>query len=413
MTSGGFGDLTVFGPRKTELTQSGEVFLNRLEHVRQRTASPFSPERQDLVARVGESLLRGAAGAEGAVRHFGFWIRQGAVRKLAASFHARLPARTKARARGLVFHLPPQNVETVFLYSWALSYLVGNANVTRLPQQLSQTMRDVCNLFLDELQAVGDDTQVFIHYPSTSEFGALISKCSDARVVWGGDAKVAVFAPLPLRNGGKSIWFGDRSSFSVLKGAALQELDDEGRSALAHRLFNDIFVFDQMACSSPHVLYVVGDENTTHHSAVEPLLRSLAHLATASGRASAAGHFMRKMVAAQRAAATGAASAIEWRDVSLTSVVSSASGGPRGRIGGGFLWVVYISSIGDLSALASERDQTVTHFGFEPGEIGDLAEIVARSGISRFAPVGSALDFDFVWDGYDIPFELTRLVRVG
>ena len=239
-------------------------------------------------------------------------------------------------------------------------------------------MRDVCNLFLDELQAVGDDTQVFIHYPSTSEFGALISKCSDARVVWGGDAKVAAFAPLPLRNGGKSIWFGDRSSFSVLKGAALQELDDEGRSALAHRLFNDIFVFDQMACSSPHVLYVVGDENTTHHSAVEPLLRSLAHLATASGRASAAGHFMRKMVAAQRAAATGAASAIEWRDVSLTSVVSSASGGPRGRIGGGFLWVVYISSTGDLRALASERDQTVTHFGFEPGEIGDLAEIVAQ-----------------------------------
>ena len=279
MTSGGFGDLTVFGPRKTELMQSGEEFLNRLEHVRQRTASPFSPERQDLVARVGESLLRGGVGAEGAVRHFGFWIRRGAIRKLAASFHARLPPQTRARARGLVFHLPPQNVETVFLYSWALSYLVGNANVTRLPQQLSQTMRDVCNLFLDELQTVGDDTQVFIHYPSTSELSALISKCSDARVVWGGDAKVAVFAPLPLRNGGKSIWFGDRSSFSVLKGAALQELDDEGRSALAHRLFNDIFVFDQMACSSPHVLYVVGD--AAHHPPFSS--RTAAQVAGASG----------------------------------------------------------------------------------------------------------------------------------
>ena len=165
MTCGDLNDLRVFGPRKTELTSSAEEFLNRLELIRGRTASPFSQERRDLVARVGETLLRGRRGDEGAVRHFGFWIRRGAIRKLAASFNARLPAQTRARARGLVFHLPPQNVETVFLYSWALSYLAGNANVTRLPQQFNQTMRDVCDLFLNELRAVGDDTQLFIHYP--------------------------------------------------------------------------------------------------------------------------------------------------------------------------------------------------------------------------------------------------------
>ena len=35
-------------------------------------------------------------------------------------------------------------------------------------------------------------------------------------------------------------------------------------------LFNDILVFDQMACSSPHVLYVVGHEDI-HRPAVERL----------------------------------------------------------------------------------------------------------------------------------------------
>jgi hypothetical protein len=92
-----------------------------------------------------------------------------------------------------------------------------------------------------------------------SALSAVISAQSDARVVWGGDAKVAAFAPLPLRNGGKAIWFGDRSSFSVMKGEALRGLDDGAREALARRLHNDIFMFDQMACSSPHVLFVVGD----------------------------------------------------------------------------------------------------------------------------------------------------------
>ena len=82
---------------------------------------------------------------------------------------------------------------------------------------------------------------------------------SDGRVVWGGDAKVALFAPLPLRNGGKSIWFGDRFSFSTINGAAVDKLDDAAIKALAKKLHNDIFVFDQMACSSPHALYVVGE----------------------------------------------------------------------------------------------------------------------------------------------------------
>jgi hypothetical protein len=55
----------------------------------------------------------------------------------------------------------------------------------------------------------------------------------------------------------------------------------------------------------------------------------------------------------------------------------------------------------------------VTHFGFAAEEVAELAQAVARSGVSRLAPAGAALDFDSIWDGYDIPFELTRLVRVG
>ena len=188
--------------------------------------------------------------------------------KLAASFAARVPQNALARPRGLVFHLPPQNVETVFLYSWALAYLAGNANIVRLPQAISAQMRAIVDLFLEKLEAAGDTSQLFVHYPSQGDLGAKISALSDARVVWGGDAKVALFAPLPLRNGGKSIWFGDRFSFSTINGAALDKLDEPALRALAKKLHNDVFVFDQMACSSPHALYVVGE--AAAHSAGGP-----------------------------------------------------------------------------------------------------------------------------------------------
>src|SRR5271168_3554954 len=256
-------DIIAFGAGARDAALDDEALISTLGEARRRLAPPFAPKRVDLVASVAETLLgpRRAA-ASGPAAHFAFWTRRAALMTLAAGFASRVPSNALARPRGLVFHLPPQNVETVFLYSWALSYLAGNANIVRLPQAISARMRAIVDLFLERLEAQGDESQLFLHYPSQGDLGAKISARSDARVVWGGDAKVALFAPLPLRNGGKSIWFGDRFSFSTVNGAALDKLDEADLRALAKKLHNDVFVFDQMACSSPHALYVVGEAAT-------------------------------------------------------------------------------------------------------------------------------------------------------
>jgi hypothetical protein len=228
-------------------TDDESALLAKLDAARHQLAAPFAPERVDLVASVADALLALRSEASGPAAHFAFWTRRAALMKLAASFAARVPQHALARPRGLVFHLPPQNVETVFLYSWALAYLAGNANIVRLPQAISARMRAIVDLFLERLEGQGDASQLFVHYPSQGDLGAKISARSDARVVWGGDAKVALFAPLPLRGGGKSIWFGDRFSFSTINGATLDKLDEPALRALAKKLHNDVFVFDQMA----------------------------------------------------------------------------------------------------------------------------------------------------------------------
>ena len=85
-----------------------------------------------------------------------------------------MPQHALARPRGLVFHLPPQNVETVFLYSWALSYLAGNANIVRLPQEISARMRAIVDLFLDRLAAQGDESR----FPFTILHRAILGRKS-------------------------------------------------------------------------------------------------------------------------------------------------------------------------------------------------------------------------------------------
>ena len=252
-------DVLAYSAAARDAAVEERALLAKLDAARQSLAAPFAPERIELIASVADALLGAKRSAgSGPAAHFAFWTRRAALMKLAASFKARVPQNALARPRGLVFHLPPQNVETVFLYSWALAYLAGNANIVRLPQAIGAQMRAIVDLFLEKLEAAGDPSQFFVHYSSQGDLGAKISALSDARVVWGGDAKVALFAPLPLRNGGKSIWFGDRFSFSTINGAALDDLDEPALRALAKKLHNDVFVFDQMACSSPHALYVVG-----------------------------------------------------------------------------------------------------------------------------------------------------------
>jgi hypothetical protein len=389
------------------------AFMATLDASRLHLAAPFAPERIDLVASVAETLLGPKRPASsGPIAHFAFWTRRAALMKLAASFKARIPENTLARPRGLVFHLPPQNVETIFLYSWALAYLAGNANIVRLPHEMSAAMRAIVDLFLERLEARGEPSQAFVHYPSDSDLGAKISALSDARVVWGGDAKVKLFAPLPLRNGGKSIWFGDRFSFSTIRGAALGDLDGKALQALAKRLHNDVFVFDQMACSSPHALYVVG-EAEAHWSAVKRLLDATALEWTMDDPRAHVGHAIGKMTAAFYAAATGRASSVNWRNTNLTSILASAPERQEIRVGGGFLSVAFIPSLAEVTSFVRDSDQTVTYFGWERGEIETVAASRAGPGVARWAPIGTALDFDFIWDGYDIPFELTRLVRIS
>ena len=156
--------------------------------------------------------------------------------------------------RGLVFHLPPSNVDTIFIYSWLLSALAGNANIVRMSERATGAALAVCRLF-NQIAKDADPliahTTAILRYGHEREITAAISALSDVRVIWGGDATVNTIRTIPLPPHATELTFPDRYSLSVLDAAQYCELDQAERQSLATQFYNDMYWFDQMACSSP------------------------------------------------------------------------------------------------------------------------------------------------------------------
>ena len=193
----------------------------------------------------------------------GFWLRRAEVQRLADRFAALEEAGAIRVPRGLAFHVPPTNVDTVFMYSLIVSFLVGNRNLVRVsPNRPSEQATLLCELLRDVLAeerfAAFADELVVVSYSHEAEPTALVSQEADVRLLWGGDESIDRLRAVPVRPGTHDLTFGDRFSFAVLRPDAVLQPAQSSLHTLAEELFNDAYWFDQLACSSPRLLVWVG-----------------------------------------------------------------------------------------------------------------------------------------------------------
>src|SRR5262249_15451157 len=80
--------------------------------------------------------------------------------------------------------------------------------------------------------------------------------------------------------------------------------------------------------------------------------------------------------------------------------------------GAGLFTHVRADHLDAVASIASQRDQTVTHFGFSREELRSFAQMAGAKGVDRFVPVGGALAFDAFWDALDWIGDFVRRVTV-
>lgn len=371
---------------------------------------PFSEKILSCLQVLSKRLLNSEySRAMPQIMALGYWVRPSAIKTLQANLQ-NAEENSVLAPRGVAFHLPPQNVDTLFAYSWVLSYLVGNCNVVRVGRNPSEVSRWLIDKIIEVLDEVGEDHRnVFCTYDFNSNCTSDISKLSDLRVIWGGDEKIQTVSRFVTRPDGLTLGFSDRKSMCLINTSVYKKLSVDQKKSIAQDFFNDLFWFDQLGCGSPRLLGWVGESSPDS----EEFYGLLEQVAQEKGYVTDTGIDLQKFAFANLQLAHGRASLANRVSANLMVIDAKAEAKVFDQVmGGGLIYQVQLPTLVDAVQLLRSDLQTITEFGFDQAEKIEFAGLMGLKGGFRIVPIGKALEFNSVWDGVGLLSHFTRKVTI-
>ncbi len=185
---------------------------------------------------------------------FGFFCRKANIDRLKADYKDSM-----CIGRGFSFHIAPSNVPINFAYTLAAGLLAGNACVVRVSSKDFAQTGVVCRLMKQaaaQMMSPVSNYIAIVRYERKKEINDYFSALSDVRVIWGGDNTIREVRKSIIPARSTEITFADRYSICVLD--AKEVLCISNWKTAAQNFYNDTYLYDQNACSSPRLMYWKG-----------------------------------------------------------------------------------------------------------------------------------------------------------
>lgn len=339
----------------------------------------------------------------------GFWGRKGNIAKMKEN----CPESDIRLGRGLCFHVAPSNIPMSFAFSYLFGLLAGCANIVRLPSKpYSQTEASlkIIRETLNDHPEVAERT-AFIRYQADNETTGELSMIADARMIWGGDKTVNSIRSLPIKPKCIDIAFADRYSFCMIDGKSVLETADDRIIRLAEDFYNDTYLMDQNACSSPQMICWLNDSEKGR----KRFWNAVYTVAKRKYDLQAAVCVDKYTQSCEDAVNRFDNIAHITRDTNLlyrAEVKKPIPGIVNYRGKGGYFYEYSMKSMDEIAPIVTDKYQTVSYFGVDPEEIRKIVLMYRLTGIDRITPVGKAMDIGVIWDGYDLIRMLSRIVNV-
>ena len=351
------------------------------------------------------------------VMTLGFWLRKSSVMKMKERFATE--GRKTRLGRGIIFHVAPSNVPVNFAYSMFSGLLCGNANIVRVSTKdfaQVEIINDLLQKTLDKHPLLRPYIAL-VRYERNNEINSFFSSCCDVRVIWGGDATIRNLRESMLNPRATEITFADRFSIAVLDSNEFVKRVSDGQDTMFLKTFmtgfyNDTYLSDQNACTSPRVIIWVNEmkeeAKTLFWSALEELVRDKYPISPIRS----VDKYSNLCLAASNIPDNG----ISWikKENNRLVRVKVERLSPKlmeYRGNSGYFYEYDCDEVDDMFTLLNDiRCQTVALLG----DRSILKPLLLKGikGVDRIADVGHTMDFELIWDGYDLVDRFTRIINM-
>ena len=381
----------------------------------QRSYDIFSEDTVSFLSEISELLLKTPAIRNYPdVATFAFYCRKANLNGIKKSILTNSDTRI---GRGILFHITPGNVPVNFAYSLFAGLVTGNINIVRLPSKDFEQVIIIVNainsvLLIERYKLIFSKRIFLVRYDRDSIATAFFSTLCDVRIIWGGDKTINEIRKSPIPPKSTEVTFSDRYSIAVINAENYSKDHDKAKIALD--FYNDTYLFDQNACTSPNTIYWLGSNNQVEHAKME-FWEKLQHTLQEK-------QFEMQPILAVDKLTSFFAQAISYGDIEkephVTNDIWRIKNGSVHRdidlfrCSSGYFNEVIVSSLDELIPVINRKFQTIGYFGFTKEEMEDWIKRSKPLGIDRIVPIGRTMDFSLVWDGYNLVEVLSRKIQV-
>jgi len=339
---------------------------------------------------------------------FAFFLRRANLIQLKRTYY---PQNNLRIGKGIVFHISPSNMPLNFAYSLVSGILSGNLNIIRLP---SKTFKQT-DIILQAIRMLSEqfDFQLFskrillVRYDKLNSATAYFSSICDVRIIWGGDLAVQEIKKNSLSAEAIDVTFADKYSLCIIN--ANNYINEKSPKKIAQSFYNDTFLFNQNACTSPHLIVWLGNDenvivsqkifwdnlynlvkeqyNFQPHSAIDKLAS-----------------FYNQAIHMEEIKKTPTPDNLIWR-IELHELSEDLD---KYRSNCGYFVEYRAASLLELSSIISKKHQTIAYYGVQKEDWTHFSEQKSLNIFDRIRPIGKTSDFSLTWDGYNLIDTLSR-----
>ncbi|NME82778.1 acyl-CoA reductase [Clostridium sp. SM-530-WT-3G] len=373
---------------------------------------PFSAQVCNFLNELSKAIMLDKEAKKYAdIITFGFFCRKANIERLKEKY---IEINKSHIGRGLSFHIAPSNVPINFAYSLVVGLLSGNSCIVRISSKKFEQTKIVCKLLSKVLKKHGGilkDYILILNYNRDSNLTEYFSSICDSRIIWGGDNtinKIRKFN-IPIRS--IDIAFADRYSIAIIN--SMDIINHPNMKKLAQDFYNDTYLYDQNACSSPRLIVWLGDNENI--GIAKKIFWSALHEFIVNKYTLESVIVVDKLLTSYRCAICLEDIHIENLEDNLINRIqlnSLTDNIEDFKCAGGIFFEYSDNNLNSLASIITNKYQTVSYFGIDPLEIRKWVFKNGLTGIDRIVPIGKAADFSLVWDGCDLIRSLTRICDV-